>query len=147
MADYVQITEGSGASIAADEIVGVKFQRVKTVHGADGTNDGDTSYANPFPVRQGQVLTTEDLVTIAYGTLSSSFASCGLSNVATSTLIDIWNDTDANVLFNFDNGANAEFIVPARAARSVPVKAGATQLYTKYASAPTAGNVYFEVRK
>lgn len=147
MADYVQITEGSGASIAADEIVGVKFQRVKTVHGADGTNDGDTSYANPFPVRQGQCLTNEDLVTIAYGSVGSSFTACSLANIATSTTINIWNDTDANLYFNFDNGANPELIVPARAARLIPIKTGSSELYMKYASAPTTGNVYFEVRK
>lgn len=147
MADGVQITEGSGATIAADEISSAKYQRIKAVHGADGVNDGDTSYANPFPVRQGQALTNEDLVTIAFGSVTGSFASCALSNVATSTTIMIWNDTDANMLFNFDNGASAELIVPARAARVVPVKAGASQLYIKYASAPTVGNVYLEVRK
>lgn len=147
MADNVDITQGSGTTIAADEISGVKFQRIKLVHGANGVNDGDSEYANPFPVRQGQALTTEDMVTIAFGAVGSSFTTCGLSNVATSTVVSIWNDTDANLLFNFDNGANTEFIIPARAARSIQVKAGASQLYMKYQSAPTVGNVYFEVRK
>jgi hypothetical protein len=42
---------GSGGdTIATDDIGGVKFQRVKLVEGADGTNDGDISSANPLPV-------------------------------------------------------------------------------------------------
>ncbi|MFN7318922.1 MAG: hypothetical protein ACK5S6_05390 [bacterium] len=50
MADNVGYTPGSGASIAADDIGGNLFQRVKLIHGVDGTNDGDVSSANPFPV-------------------------------------------------------------------------------------------------
>lgn len=50
MADNVAITEGSGTTIAADEIAGAKHQRVKVTLGADGTNDGDVSSANPMPI-------------------------------------------------------------------------------------------------
>jgi hypothetical protein len=51
MADNVQLNPGAGGSvIAADDIGGVAFQRVKVVHGADGTNDGDVSRVNPLPV-------------------------------------------------------------------------------------------------
>jgi hypothetical protein len=53
MADNVQLppVTGSGGDVtAADEIGGVKFQRVKLIHGADGVNDGDVSSVNPFPV-------------------------------------------------------------------------------------------------
>ena len=37
MADNVGYTPGSGATVAADEIGGILFQRVKPVVGADGT--------------------------------------------------------------------------------------------------------------
>lgn len=50
MADNVEITAGSGITIGADEINSVKYQRIKLIHGADGTNDGDVSTANPLPV-------------------------------------------------------------------------------------------------
>lgn len=50
MADNVDITQGTGTTIAADEISGVKFQRIKLTIGADGVNDGDISAANPMPV-------------------------------------------------------------------------------------------------
>ena len=52
MADNVTITPGSGASVAADDIGGVLYQRVKLVEGADGVNDGDISSRNPFPVQE-----------------------------------------------------------------------------------------------
>jgi hypothetical protein len=54
MADNVTLpVTGTGDAtpvIAADEVGGVKIQRVKIVEGADGVNDGDISAANPLPV-------------------------------------------------------------------------------------------------
>lgn len=49
MADNVGYTPGSGATVAADEIGGVLFQRVKLTHGEDGSAI-DASEANPLPV-------------------------------------------------------------------------------------------------
>lgn len=49
MADDIQITPGSGAPVATDEIAGRHFQRIKITHGPDGTAT-DTSSTNPFPV-------------------------------------------------------------------------------------------------
>lgn len=52
MADNVTIDIMSGGdSVAADDIGGIKFQRIKIIHGADGVNGGDVSTSNPFPVR------------------------------------------------------------------------------------------------
>lgn len=51
MADNTTLNPGSGGDIAAaDDIAGVKYQRVKLTLGADGVNDGDVSAANPVPV-------------------------------------------------------------------------------------------------
>ena len=58
MADNVGYTPGSGASVAADEIGGVLFQRVKPTVGDDGTA-GDVSLSNPMPSVVNQ---TDDLV-------------------------------------------------------------------------------------
>ena len=52
MADNVTITPGSGASVAADDIGGVLYQRVKLIEGADGVNDGDVSSSNPLPTQE-----------------------------------------------------------------------------------------------
>lgn len=50
MADNIDVTPGTGKTVAADEIAGALHQRVKITVGADGTNDGDVSSANPLPV-------------------------------------------------------------------------------------------------
>jgi len=63
MADNVAITAGSGTTIAADDIGGVLYQRVKPVHGADGTAT-DTSAAAPLPVSDATAITElQSLVT------------------------------------------------------------------------------------
>ena len=50
-ADNFTANAGSGGdTFAADEIASVKYPRSKIVIGADGTNDGDVSSANPMPV-------------------------------------------------------------------------------------------------
>jgi hypothetical protein len=49
MADNVGYTAGTGTTIAADDVGGVLFQRVKVTTGADGTAT-DVSAANPMPV-------------------------------------------------------------------------------------------------
>ena len=51
MVDNTTLNLGTGGDvIALDDIGGVKFQRVKLIHGADGVNAGDASTANGFPV-------------------------------------------------------------------------------------------------
>ena len=49
MADNVNITPGSGATVAADDVGGALYQRIKVAHGADGSAT-DTSEAAPLPV-------------------------------------------------------------------------------------------------
>jgi hypothetical protein len=57
MADNVTLNAGAGGDdIAADQIpitTGPKFQRIKLIHGIDGTNDGDVASTNPLPVQIG----------------------------------------------------------------------------------------------
>ncbi len=51
MADNTILNVGSGGDvIASDDISGVKFQRIKLIHGGNNTNDGDVEKANPLPV-------------------------------------------------------------------------------------------------
>lgn len=49
MADNVGITPGTGATVAADDVGGILYQRVKNTFGADGVAV-DVSAANPMPV-------------------------------------------------------------------------------------------------
>lgn len=51
MVDNTTLPTGSGGDvIATDDIGGVKFQRVKLIHGADGLNAGDVASTNPLPI-------------------------------------------------------------------------------------------------
>jgi hypothetical protein len=52
MSDNVSITAGSGVSVAADDIGGIQYQRVKISHGADGSAT-DASNSSPLPITQG----------------------------------------------------------------------------------------------
>lgn len=49
MADNVGYTPGTGATVAADEIGGALYQRIKPTFGDDGTAT-DVSAANPMPM-------------------------------------------------------------------------------------------------
>lgn len=60
-----------GEVIATDDISGVKYQRVKIVHGENGVNDGDVSLSNPLPIKK------------------SAPASSSISHVAVSTASDV----------------------------------------------------------
>lgn len=56
MADNTVLNPGAGGdTCAADDIGGVKYQRVKLVLGADGSNDGDLASGNPLPVAAPQL--------------------------------------------------------------------------------------------
>jgi hypothetical protein len=50
MADNVAVTEGSGKTIATDDVGGFQYQRIKIDNGADGVAGGDVCSANPLPV-------------------------------------------------------------------------------------------------
>ena len=70
MAENVNITPGSGDVIGADDISSVKYQRVKMIIGADGTNDGDVASGNPLP-------TTEANSTAILADTASIDTNCG----------------------------------------------------------------------
>jgi hypothetical protein len=54
MSDNTQLGPGVGGDIlGTDDIGGVKYQRMKLIHGDDGVNAGDVSTGNPLPVTLG----------------------------------------------------------------------------------------------
>lgn len=66
MADNVGYTPGTGATVAADDIGGVLYQRVKIGVGADGAAT-DVSTVNPMPVAMaGLGIPAHDYVALSY---------------------------------------------------------------------------------
>ena len=76
MADNVGYTPGTGATVAADDISGVLYQRVKIAEGADGTGT-DVSASNPLPISVpgAASATIMSLTTAATGTNYTAFSS------------------------------------------------------------------------
>jgi hypothetical protein len=62
MADNVGYTPGSGAVVAADDVGGVLYQRIKPAFGTDNTAV-DVSATNPLPVVDTQLADVELLLT------------------------------------------------------------------------------------
>ena len=76
MADNVGYTPGTGATVAADDISGVLYQRVKIAEGADGSGT-DVSASNPLPtsVPGAASATIISLTTAATGANYTAFSS------------------------------------------------------------------------
>lgn len=99
MADNTTTNVGTGGdTIATDDVGGVKFQRIKLVHGADGVNAGDVATGNPLPVlvtppaltkgTQGAVgYSTQDLKDA--GRTLVSFTATGLTVVTAEALVSL----------------------------------------------------------
>lgn len=143
MAENVQITPGSGDVVGADDIAGVKYQRVKLIHGEDGVNDGDVAQSNGIPVRVGQAKSARALIIKAYTFFTGSYQDTGLTSISTTSEATIVNDSDGLYYVSWDGSNNYHAILPYMT-RSLPVMDGAAALYMKYVTAPTVGNVYIE---
>jgi hypothetical protein len=87
MADDVTLNAGAGGdTLAADDIAGVKFQRVKLVIGANNTNDGDVASGNPLPISDAAgSLTVDGSVTVTQGTGSNLHTVIDSGTVSTIT--------------------------------------------------------------
>lgn len=74
MADNVSYTPGSGVNIAADDVGGVLFQRVKIATGADGTAV-DATESNPIPVAAyGELMETLQAMRLALELLTKNLS-------------------------------------------------------------------------
>jgi len=74
MADNVGYTPGAGATVAADEIGGILFQRVKPSVGVDGTAV-DVSADNPMPAQvTGEMLEAIEALRMAVQSLNRTAA-------------------------------------------------------------------------
>ena len=122
MTDNTTINAMSGGDvIASDDISGVKFQRIKLIHGVDGTNDGDVSSANRLPVdplgipgtaRQLSAGATSTNVALTSGTKRISMVAVGADiRFAVGSSSQTATSTSHLILY----GERLEFAMPATA--------------------------------
>lgn len=96
MADNVSLNSMTGGDTAgADDIAGVKYQRVKLIHGADGVNDGDVSTTNPLPITFTKSATVFDLTTTPLG-IAGSYTSATFDHSLNGSFVShyIYADVD-----------------------------------------------------
>lgn len=109
MADNVQLNSGTGGDIAAaDDIGGVKFQRVKCVLGADGTNDGDISKTNPMPSRE--VTPNADTGLTSIPTSLTAVPSIGAATAIALIGVHVCNPSGAAITFSLTDGGGTYLI-------------------------------------
>ena len=103
MADNVAVNEGSGTTVAvaADEIAGVKHQRVKVQHGADGSAT-DVSSDSPLPV----TLPAATVTTLTPPAAITGFATSDNQATANAALAAI--QTALEILDNIVSGSEAQ---------------------------------------
>jgi hypothetical protein len=100
------VTGSTGASVAFDDISSVFYARMKMIHGVDGTNDGDVSTANPFPVRLYVGTTSTALGNGVHGAaLRVTLASDSTGTVA-ATQSGTWNVTNVSGTVSLPTGAS-----------------------------------------
>lgn len=88
MADNTELNPGVGGDVyASDDIAGIKFQRVKLVHGIDGVNAGDVAATNPFPVGTNDVVATGSLIVLNDSVILDTN---GRANVAFQINYTVW---------------------------------------------------------
>jgi hypothetical protein len=106
MADNVGYTPGTGATIAADDISSVLYQRVKISAGADGSAT-DVSSGNPIPasVPNANSVTIMSVTTAATGTNYTAFSS------QTCNSLDIVNTSSVAIEYRRGATGNAMTIL------------------------------------
>lgn len=92
MADNVVIDAMIGGdTVAADDIGGIKFQRIKLVIGDDGINDGDISATNPLPV---ELPTSVSTLLTDIETNTDTTATNTTAIAASASVLDDWDETN-----------------------------------------------------
>jgi hypothetical protein len=88
MPDNVAYTPGSGATIAADEIDGVLYQRVKVTHGVDGVAH-ETSDSNPYPIKaMGELIEAIEAMRMAIQSLNRTLGLAQVNPLTGRMLVD-----------------------------------------------------------
>jgi hypothetical protein len=97
MPDNIGYTPGTGASVAADDIDGVLYQRIKSTFGADGTAV-DVSAQNPMPIdgSYGELMQAVNALRMAVMSLAKSIG-YALPNASGQPIMEARQATAANL--------------------------------------------------
>lgn len=88
MPDNVAYTPGSGATIAADDIGGALYQRVKVTHGVDGVAH-ETSDSNPYPIKaMGELIEAIEAMRMAIQSLNRTLGLAQVNPLTGRMLVD-----------------------------------------------------------
>lgn len=120
MVDNVGYTPGTGALVAADDISGVLFQRIKTTFGVDGVAT-DVSASDPLPVSAASLPLPAGAATeTTLAALSAKFSALGQTTMAASVPVTIAsNQSDVPVAvtdLTASGNITTQNLVPAGAA-------------------------------
>lgn len=145
MADNTVLNLGSGGdTIATDDIGGVKYQRVKIVHGQDGQNSGDASHANPLPVEIQGSMTEFGALAIAQRTnqVETNFMSTGtlstlLTLANTGSGASDWGSTTVGMA-TFSTGVTNPSTAKGTSPTTITYRAG-EEVYVMFTASFTTG--------
>lgn len=129
MADNVNITPGTGATVAADDIGGILFQRIKLTTGPDGTA-ADVADGSPLPVANStyaQFVSGNASNTTGASTQCIAAQGAGVKTYLTD--VTITNTSAVDVFVELLDGASVRWTCP------VPAGSG----FTKSFDTPLAG--------
>ena len=88
MPDNIGYTPGTGATVAADDIGGVLYQRIKPTYGADGSAT-DVSESNGLPVQAvGELIEAVEAMRIAVASLVKTIG-VGLPNASGQPIMEV----------------------------------------------------------
>jgi hypothetical protein len=88
VADNVGYTPGTGATIAADEIDGALYQRVKMIHGVDGVAH-ETADNNPLPIKaMGELIEAIEAMRLAIQSLTRTLGLAQVNPLTGRMLVD-----------------------------------------------------------
>ena len=94
--DNIGYTPGTGATVAADDIGGVLYQRIKPTYGADGSAT-DVSESNGLPVQAvGELIEAVEAMRIAVASLVKTIG-VALPNASGQPIMEVRQPTAANL--------------------------------------------------
>lgn len=101
MADNVVLNPGlNGSVIATDDIAGAQYQRIKLIHGVDGTNNGDVAASNPLPATLPAVSPVDHSGSITLGGTAQGLMPANVNRRG----FDLQNTSAGDLFINVTNG-------------------------------------------